>query len=54
MHKGEDMEDIFTIIGSTVLVFTITEFLKWLLRKLKSWRLKKRKEQRRAVLRKEN
>lgn len=45
------MEDIFTIIGSAVLVFATTEFLKWLLKKFKSWRRKKRKERNCAVLR---
>ena len=45
------MEDILTIVGSTVLVFTITEILKWLLKKFKFWRRKKRKERSRAVLR---
>ena len=43
------MEDILTIVGSTVLVFTVTEFLRWILKKIKSWNRKKRKERRRAI-----
>ena len=48
------MENLLTIIGSTVLVFSITELLKWLLKKIKFLFKKKRKERGRAVLRKEN
>lgn len=43
------MENILTIVGSTVLVFTVTEFLKWILKKIKSRLRRKRKEKRRAI-----
>ena len=54
INKGAQMENLLTIIGSTVLVFSITELLKWLLKKIKFLFKKKRKERGRAVLRKEN
>ena len=45
------MEDILTIVGSTVLVFTVTQILTWVLNKFKARRKRKRKERSRAVLR---
>lgn len=48
------MDELLTIVCTTTLVFVVQQFLSWTLSKLKSNRRKKRKEQNRVVLRKEN